>query len=110
MMKGKGFRPNIVAYRTVINCLCKRGLLDEACILFSEEPLTSQESNASSQMLSRIVHWLMPIARKGKAANTVDSMKKQCIQPNVVTYNTLVDACYKKGTIAVDMVKKLTRH
>ncbi|MBA0660030.1 hypothetical protein Goklo_012086, partial [Gossypium klotzschianum] len=34
-MEERDFEPNIVAYNTVIGCLCKKGSLNEALDLFS---------------------------------------------------------------------------
>ncbi|KAE8724391.1 hypothetical protein F3Y22_tig00010533pilonHSYRG00286 [Hibiscus syriacus] len=67
MMEGRGFEPDIVAYSTVVDCPCKTGLIKQALDLFSELKVKS----------------IRPV-------DTVDTMRKQGIAPDVFTMIKLV--------------------
>ncbi|KAL4385899.1 hypothetical protein GQ457_09G012360 [Hibiscus cannabinus] len=116
MMKGKGFRSNIVAYRIVIDCLCKRGLLDEACNLISE--VCVKGIRPDIVVYNCLIHAMCSFGGQKQArmllnemVGTIDTTRKQCIEPDVVTYSALADAYCKEGVISkaantIDSMKK----
>ncbi|MBA0721766.1 hypothetical protein Golax_009271, partial [Gossypium laxum] len=96
LMEGTGFEPDIVAYNTILDCLCKKGLLKEALNLFSEMKEATRllnemvDNNISLDIVTYtiLIDALCTEGMISKAVEIVDTMRKQGIEPNVVTYTT----------------------
>ncbi|KAK8358765.1 hypothetical protein V6Z12_A04G045500 [Gossypium hirsutum] len=95
LMESRGYEPDI------------NGLLQEALNLLSEMKVKGIRPNQeeATRLLNETVDNNISLDIEGKvskAVETVDLMRKQGIEPDVVRYNTLVDALCKEGMRGIE--------
>ncbi|KAF0901237.1 hypothetical protein E2562_038802 [Oryza meyeriana var. granulata] len=106
-----GCPPDVVSYNTVINGLLREGQVDKAYCLFDEmldqgiSPNIVTYSSiiatlSKSQAMDKATEVLTRMVKNGKPKEAIAILKKMRrdgVEPNVVTYNTLMDYLCKSG-------------
>ncbi|XP_052486410.1 pentatricopeptide repeat-containing protein At1g62680, mitochondrial-like [Gossypium raimondii] len=104
-----GFQPDILAYNTVIGCLCKNGMLKETLDLFSKVKVKGIRPNIITY--NCLIHDMCNSGQQEEATRLLNEMVDINISLDVVTYTILIDALCEEGMISkavetVDMMIK----
>ncbi|KAJ4724726.1 Pentatricopeptide repeat [Melia azedarach] len=93
-IKGTEINPNVVIYGSLVDGLCKNGLVDEAKELFSE--MKCSNINPNVVVYSSLIHGLCCVGDWNEAKGLFIEMLDQGLPPNVVTFNVMIDELCKK--------------
>uniref|UniRef100_J3L2R7 Pentatricopeptide repeat-containing protein-mitochondrial domain-containing protein n=2 Tax=Oryza brachyantha TaxID=4533 RepID=J3L2R7_ORYBR len=102
-------KPDVCSYNTVIDGLCRRGRLPEACDLFAE--MIANGIAPTVVTYTTVIHWLAREACFDDALKLFDEMSGRGIMPNVVTYSSLIDGLCKGGRAAsaLELLDRMVR-
>ncbi|XP_047314669.1 pentatricopeptide repeat-containing protein At1g12775, mitochondrial-like [Impatiens glandulifera] len=101
-MHNYGCKPNLVAYNTLIDSLCKDGFLDDAFILLSQMKSREEEEGIITPDVityTCLISGLCNVGRWDDAKTTFLEMNNEGISPNDVTFSILVNALCKEGNM-----------
>ncbi|KAK9132778.1 hypothetical protein Scep_012306 [Stephania cephalantha] len=90
--KEKGSIPSVVAYNSIINCLGKKGRVDEALRVF-EEMKKDAEPNLSTY--NSLIDMFCKARNLGSASEIQNGMEQVGLFPNILTVNIMVDRLCK---------------
>ncbi|KAK8562613.1 hypothetical protein V6N12_010687 [Hibiscus sabdariffa] len=110
LMEERGFKPDVVASGTVIDCLCKNGLLNEALDLFSELKRVDAACKLLGKMLasglvsSQVTCLILldGLCKNGKlkeALKIFQVMRNSGLELDIIFYTILIDGLCKSGQI-----------
>ena len=94
---GGGCPPNVFTYNTIMDSLCKDGLVSEAIDVFRK----MKDRKCSPDVISYncLAHGLCLLSRRKEAMALLSEMLEVNVVPDVVTYNTLINYFCKDGMV-----------
>ncbi|XP_031268640.1 putative pentatricopeptide repeat-containing protein At3g16710, mitochondrial [Pistacia vera] len=92
-----GVRPDIVSYGSIVNGLCKDGLVDKTKELFLE--MKSGGIKPNVVVCTTLIYGCCFVRNLEGAKVLFFEMLDQGLQPNLLTYNTMISGFCKEGKI-----------
>ncbi|KAL0388114.1 UNVERIFIED_CONTAM: putative pentatricopeptide repeat-containing protein, mitochondrial [Sesamum radiatum] len=97
-MPGRGLKPSIISYNSLINGYCKKGKVEEAWRLFLEVPQKGLDYNVVTY--NTMLQGLFRAGRCVDGLKIFKDMQAQQLIPDLVTYNTLLNGLCMNKRIA----------
>lgn len=113
-MRREGVKPNVRTYNSLIASCVRGGKLEKARGLFSEMLVDEVRPNAVSWNI--IINWYVQEKRGARrlqgALKAFGDMKASGVQPNLITYTTIMKAYAKSGQVskAEEVFAEMKRH
>ncbi|PQP95377.1 putative pentatricopeptide repeat-containing protein [Prunus yedoensis var. nudiflora] len=96
-IKGKGFKPDLLLYGTIIWGLCSQNKLEESELVFSE--MKGCGSTPNHFIYTTLMDAYFKAGKTKEALNLLQEMLDNGIEFTVVTYCALIDGLCKKGLL-----------
>ncbi|CAD6225229.1 unnamed protein product [Miscanthus lutarioriparius] len=97
-MEGFGFLPTVADLHSLLFTLSHNGLAEHAEAFFRESPL---QFDVSAKTYTILISGWAVVAKPEKARKLFDEMIERGVQPDVPTYNALIDALCRGGDVAL---------
>ncbi|CAH9119791.1 unnamed protein product [Cuscuta epithymum] len=106
-LESSNWKPDIVSYNSLINCLGKNGDVDEAHMRFIE--MQEKGMNPDVVTYSTLIECFGKTEKVEMACQMFDAMLGEGCFPNIITYNILLDCLERCGRTveAIDLFAKL---
>ncbi|KAK6919757.1 Pentatricopeptide repeat [Dillenia turbinata] len=101
-MKNNGISPSVFIVNSVLQCLLKAHMWEDALKHSDEAVELGVSNNGVAPSVVSLNNIILGHCRKGNmdaASGLHSEMLQKGLKPNVVTYSILVDACFQKGNI-----------
>ena len=101
--------PNIYAYNSLLSAYAKNGLIDECMSIISD--LEAKKSIVGPNVISytTVINSLNKRGRIKQAQDILDRMINIGVQPNIITYNSFLDAWARKAKFERDAAREAER-
>ncbi|XP_055830769.1 pentatricopeptide repeat-containing protein At1g62670, mitochondrial-like [Solanum dulcamara] len=107
-IKQKGIPPNIVTYNTLIDGLCKLGQWEKVKTLFSEM-VVNLNIYPNVCTFTIVIDGLCKEGKVADAKEVVGHMVKKGVEPDIITYNAMMDYIKKKLDEAMQLFREISQ-
>ncbi|KAI9198446.1 hypothetical protein LWI28_015968 [Acer negundo] len=95
-MLSRGWKPDVVAYSSMIHGLCNAGSFEEALKLYNEMLCQESKSQSDDVTYDILFNTLFKQSSVSRAIDLFNSMMDRCCDPDLVTCNIFLTALREK--------------